>query len=362
MKSKLHTVEHLRTVLATTEPLNAIPFTVGDMVHFDINPGWHHGIEAKSPTDTVEASVTLGRTPVQLTKGAILEAASTFGLPRTYVEKCPAELLAPQLNYWWRNGMMTRTPSRRDFQLLTTRGIGSAFTRQSLQPFSNLALLDQVLAGVQEKYGNAEVLVDYKLTHNLRRTVSRIIIPHQRREITGSGTTNDEWSVGLQWKNSLVGEFQTAIEGYLFRWTCTNGQIDTRANSGTWTRRSGASEQEVYTWARYAVDEVLGGLEPALDAVQATTTIPIEGDVSATLRDIFEHYRVPVAHRVKIIELVTAHEGPLTMYALMNAITQVANEFGMEPAHVENLMRMGGDLPHAATSRCGACRRLMHVH
>jgi hypothetical protein len=41
------------------------------------------------------------------------------------------------------------------------------------------------------------------------------------------------------------------------------------------------------------------------------------------------------------------------------AVTRVANEVGMEPSHVENLLRLGGDLPHAATSRCDACRRLM---
>jgi hypothetical protein len=50
------------------------------------------------------------------------------------------------------------------------------------------------------------------------------------------------------------------------------------------------------------------------------------------------------------------------MYTVMAAITEVANDPNMEPAQIENLLRMGGDLPHAASSRCdetNPCRRLL---
>ncbi len=202
------------------------------------------------------------------------------------------------------------------------------------------------------------MLADYKFSHSLRHTHVRLIIPGQTREITDTGTPRDVWSVGLQLNNSLVGAENTQISGYLFRWWCTNGAVDTAASSGIWSRRGTAREAEVYEWARHAVDEVLGGLEPALDAVQHMVHIPIEGHANEVLRDVFNHYRIPVAQRTAIIERMV-EAGRLTMYSVMAAITEVANDASMAPSHVDALLRMGGDLPHAATARCNECNRIL---
>lgn len=363
MKSKLYTLDFAREVLARTEPLSTYSFTVGDAVGFVVTPGWHHGLDAKPGTDLVDARIRIGKgagvNEFQLTKDSILEATSKCGLTKTYASRCPAELLEPQLNYWFREGLATQRAANRDFQLLVAAGVGAAITRSSIVPFSNLRLLEQAIDGIEARYGKGEVLVDYKLTHSLRKTHLRLIVPEYVRAITGTGTDDDTWSVGLQLKNSLIGEERTSIDGYLFRWKCTNGQIDTHNTSGVWRRTGGGKDSEVYEWARTAVDDVLGGLEPALDAVQDMVDIPIEGQANDVLRDVFTHYRVPLPERAKIIENMVDASGQLNMYSVMAAITQVANDTEMEPSHVENLMRMGGDLPHAANSRCEACRRLL---
>lgn len=366
MKSKLHTVDYVRERLSTTEPMSPEAFTVGDAVKFHAQPGWNHGIDAKSGSEPVAVYINLGKgrhaRAFQMSKDAVMEAVAAFGMARPYAARCPAELLTPHLNYWFREGLLARGQRKRDFQILIANGICSAVTRQSLLPFSNLALLEQALAGIEDKFNTDDVLVDYKFQHNLRQTDMRLIIPAAARTLVDTGTPDDTWSLGLQIKNSLTGHTQTSVEGYLFRWTCTNGQIDTMTTSGKWTRKPTASEEEVYAWARESVDQVLGGLEPALDAVQALTGIAIDENLSEALRDVFEYYRVPVHSRSKIIKAIEEHDGPITMYVLMNAITQAANEHGLEPSAVEALMRMGGDLPYAASSRCTACRRLVHAH
>jgi hypothetical protein len=359
MKPRLHSLDRIREALATTEPLSAHAFSVGDAIHFSLDPGWQQGIDAKVGTDKIDAHIHIGRglagPSFQLSKDALLEATSICGIPRSYAARCPAQLLEPQLNYWFREGPAART---RDYQLLATGDLGAAIVRASIRPFSNLRLLENALDGIEAKYGTGEILVDYKFTHSLRRTHLRLVIPEYRRTIAGTGTEDDTWSTGLQIRNSLTGEDRTAIDGYLFRWFCTNGAVDTLTTSGVWSRRAGGTEAEVYEWARAAVDDVLGGLEPSLDAVQAMVDIPIEGQANDVLRDVFEHYRVPLPERSRVIENMV-EAGQLTMYSVMAAITQVANDPAMEPAHVENLLRMGGDLPHAAHSRCQACRRLL---
>lgn len=363
MRPKLLTLDYARNVLAMTEPLSTRHFTVGDEVRFTVDRGWQHGLDPRPGTDRVGASVIVGKgsntEEFQLTKDALLTAAAKTGLNRSMAAKQPAELLEPHLNFWWREGMMDKAPGQRDFQLLVAGGAASAFTRASVNPFSNVRLVDEALTAISDRWGSDEVLVDYKFHHSLRRTHLRLILPNQGRRITGTGTDDDVWSVGLQIKNSLIAEEPTSIDGYLFRWWCTNGQIDCRAATGAFTRRGQGQEHNVYEWARQSVDQVLGGLEPALDAVQATVDIPIAGQADEVLRDVFTHYRVPVAERTRIIDNMLNEQGSLTMYSVMAAITQVANDSTLATAQVESLMRMGGDLPHAATSRCDACRRLM---
>jgi hypothetical protein len=362
MRDKLYPLDYVRDLLARTEPLTTHQFTVGDEVRFIVQPGWHHGLEAKLGTERVEAAIVLGRgySAYQwpLTKDALLEATSACGINGKYVMRCPSELIEPQLNYWFRAGLAQRDRVNRDFQLLVSADMGAAITRSTIVPFSNLRLVDQILDGVEKRYGKGEVLADYKLTHSLRRTHVRLIVPEQRRVITGTGVADDEWSTGIQLKNSIIGAEQTSLDGYLFRFWCTNGAIDTHASSGIWSRRGGGTEDEVYAWARHAVDEILGGLEPALDRVQETVHIPIEGHANEVLRDVFDRYRTPVADRTKIIENMV-EAGDLTMYSVMSAITQAANNLDMDPGRVEALMRMGGDIPHAASGRCGECFRLM---
>lgn len=361
MRPKLLPLSSVRETLAATEPLDTHPFSVGDRITFEVDRGWNHGIDAKVGTEPVAARIIFGgynnRTEYPLTKDALLEATSLCGMGKGYAARCPGELLEPHLNYWFRTGLGERQRAVRDYQLLTSAGTGAAVTRGSIRPFSNLRLLDEALDGIVRTYGAGEVLVDYKFHHTLRRTHLRLIVPGHVRAMRDTGVDDDTWSVGIALKNSLTGDERTSIEGYLFRWYCTNGAIDTRSSTGAWTRRGNSTEDDVYEWARATVDEVLGGLEPALDSVQALTGIPVEGEANEVLRDVFSHYRVPLPDRARIIENMVEQGGALTMYSVMAAITEVANRPDIDPAHVDNLLRLGGDLAH--DDRCGSCRRIM---
>ncbi len=366
MRGRLLTLDEVHNRLARTEPMKAEPFTVGDAIRFSAEHDYHHGLLAQAGSDTVPVRVSLGlgqhARSYPLTRDSLEAACQTFGFKRDYVRDCPAALLVPHMNYWFREGLMDKR-GKRDFQFIVDdQERMVAFTKQGLAPFSNLALLDQAVASIHKRFGTTEILADYKFHHNLRSTVLRLIVPEASQHLLGTGTADDDWTVGVQLKNSLTGQSQTSFEGYLFRWVCTNGQIDTRAASGSFTRRKDSTEAEVYEWARASVDEVLGGLEGALDAVQRLAQIGIEGSLADALRDVFDHYRIPLQYRPRIIRHLEEYEGEITMYVVMNAITQAANDPSMEPAAVESLLRIGGDFPYTADQRCGACHRLMHKH
>lgn len=353
MRDKLLTLDEVREKLGSTEPLATYPFDADTDIRFRLNPGWNHGASTRKETDVIDAAVSVAGSELQLTQGALYEAMSLMGMPKGLGTDFPPDLVEPMLNYWFRGGC----GENKAYKVLSTSSLAAAVTRASVKPYSNLELTEKILDGIQAKYGEGEVLVDYKFIHNLERTHIRFIVPEYCRDIVNSGTDNDTWSVGIDFRNSLIGKEQTSISGYLFRWWCTNGAIDTLNDAGTWSRRGQAGQtDEVYEWAREAVDEVLGGLESSLDLIQNMTSMNLQGHTVDVLDDYYLKYEVPT----KIQEAITSalvDEDTLTMYTLMQAFTQAANDTGMDPKQAARLMRVGGDIAAGANNRCDSCFR-----
>lgn len=357
VRPRLLTLEKARERLATTEPVGEVLFATqgkdSEVAKFHLSAAWNAGLADAVGTDVVDATVRIAGHEYQLTRDALLEATSLIGLTKAYVSKTPAQLIEPNVNWWYKNRVG-------ELKALTAGDRILAFTRPTIHPFSNLRLLDTALEGIEKQYGDGEVLVDYKFHHDLRQTAVRLIVPaHVRRP-----REDQPWSAGIQIRNSLSGEKPLTLEGYLFCWWCTNGAVSTHAQSGAWNRRSGGQDDDsVAEWARHAVDEILGGLEHEFDAIDelATTPIPFttaDGapDAGAALVDVFEQYRVPLESREAIIEQMV-NQDDMTMYGVMQAVTQAANGDVRENVR-QSLMEIGGDLPRANATRCGTCRRI----
>lgn len=365
MRPKLLTLDETYDRLSTTEPLKRDLFSFGDPIRFLAETNAEPALATAAGSDPSGVHVTLGtgqdsRTH-PLTRDALTEACQTFKLSAGYVKDCPPGLLVPHLNYWFREGLAD-VRGKQHFSWLIRDQHAIALTKQAVAPISNLRLLDAAVCAIQERYGRPEILVDYKFTHNLRQTAMRLIVPTADRTMTGTGTPDDIWSIGVNVRNSLTGATQTGVDGYLFRWICTNGQIDTRSTGGHWTRRKDTTEAEALEWAHQAVDDALSGLDGSLDKVQGLAGLSIDRSLGDTLRDIFEHYRIPAILRNRIIAQLEQHDGEVTMYVILSAITSLANESGMDDHQVETLMRHGGDFTHTAESRCQGCHRMLHQH
>jgi hypothetical protein len=356
MRGKLLTLDDVRERLASTEPLADRVFEA-PQAQLRLEHGWAGG------EDTSLASAWLriegDEDEIQLTKQAALEVGAFCRLPRKLQEEAPADLVQT-----FANRMLSENLARyKEVKLLVRPGqnIGTALTNHTIQPFSNLEFLDIMLAGIQEHYGEGEVLADYKFFHDLERTNLRLIVPGEQRVISGTRVADDTWSAGIQFRNSLAGIEQTQIDGYLFRWWCTNGCTDTLAQVPALSRRQFPSPAEAYEWARESVDSILGQLEGSFDAVQATTALPVAPDqVAATMRDLFTEHAVPARSRERIIsELADAGED-MTVYDVLNAVTVTANADGVSPDATEQLLSLGGHIAHVASAdRCDECRRIL---
>src|SRR5687768_15872626 len=152
MQDSLITLDAAKEILSKTEPLSTCTFSVGSDIWFKLDPSWNMNQEALASLDgdsVINGEVSVHGKAYQLTKDTLLEASSACGLSKGYVTKAPAKFITMQLNYWYRGGL-----PEKDYKFLSAGDTAFAMTRQSLQPFSNLRLVDQAVDGIREKYGN----------------------------------------------------------------------------------------------------------------------------------------------------------------------------------------------------------------
>jgi hypothetical protein len=361
VKDQLLSLDTVREQLGSTEPLNTYEFEVGaNQVAFKLPEGFNHGLKGTPEDTALEAFVTISGTELRLTPDSLYQLAGEAYMSKGFVQNNPAEIIEDVFNHQFNSGLHGK-----DFKILAVGDRkAAAITRGALQPYSNLQLLEIALNEIEKQYGAGEVWADYKFVHNLKQTHLRLIIPEHMRVMQNTGTDNDTWSAGIQLINSLNGDEQTQINSYLFRYWCTNGAIDTTHSSNSvWSRRGAAGKSDaVYEWAKDAVDEALSGLEGAFDSVQALTNVSIEGSAAEALEGVFNIHKIPRAQREAITRNMV-NEDEMTMYSLMQAVTQAANAADVKPHIVNSLMHVGGDIPRlSAAGRCDNCHQFLGNH
>lgn len=362
-RGKVMTLDDARLVLGTTEPITFRDFETGESVDFRVEDGWNEDIKEIHGTEPVEVymSVSHGQnssTEYQLTLDAVHQAAGMFSMGRGLVERNPSFLTEQMLRWWFRTGLES------DLRLML-RGenhLGVALTKDTVEPFSNLALLDAVLARIENRYPGTRVFVDRnKMSHSLDATFLQLVLPDVAREMVDTGEVLDNWWGGVQLTNSFTAKKQTAAQGFLFRQRCTNGMIDVAPSDldVTWNRRQGGQEMDdVLAWAQSTVDEILGRFGHTFDLIQGTVTQVVgEDGLDVTVEDIFNRYRIPVPRRKQILDNLEGAPQPLTTYHLINAITQAANG-DVVTSQQQVVMSAGGDFAHHA-ARCDSCHRYL---
>lgn len=344
MKEKLLTLDQAKERLSSTEPLEQQGVDNEDRVKWHFDPEWALTLDTTHGTTSVAATIEVNGIEHQLTKDAVLTATTAFGLPASHAKQLPASLLEAEMNYWFGAGM-----GKSAFNMLTVGNdsIAAAFVKPSKRPFSNLRLLEAMEQQIRRHMGQTEIRVDYKFNHSLTKTDLRLVIP-EISHLIDSSTEDDQWCGGIHLANSLIGKSQTSVDPYLFRWVCTNGATSQYGTGGRWDRRAqGQEEEDVLAWAQRSVDEIFETIPKKWLELQKLTHVGIEGNAQDIMREVFRTYGVPYTQQNEIISALQDTAGELSMYDLMQSITQLANNPLLRPERVDSLMRIGGSIPTA---------------
>lgn len=339
MKEKLLSIETVQERLAALEPSAAINFDESSKISFEVGEQFSEIAASTHATAPSDVRITVDGSEYSLSNEAFFQATSSVGLSQAYVRKTPANLIQDQMNYWF------STPHKESLRplVIESGNLLAGFSKPTIEPYSNVDLLASAVEGIESRYGNVEILADYKMTNTLNSTDVRLILPTTALQVADTGMIdipagkNDEWSLGLHLHNSLLGHSQTSVDAYLFRWWCTNGA--TTEVGIPWSRRRG-DVSEVFDWARESVDSILGHAEDLFTALHALSQTNIDGNVTEILQGIFTEFKISARYRTEILEELLSYN-PITMYHVMQAITRIAN-VPENHAVADRLMRIGG--------------------
>jgi hypothetical protein len=370
------TVSAAREQLAVTDKLGFATFWTGEPeTSAEYGKGWFEtGLNAPAP-----AWLTLpDGTVYQLTHQAAKQLGSTARANRKYQEFLPPEMLSEQVTWALTEGLRKKNGDGLELKLLLSDQSGRnqddtadvplavAQTRATVEPFSNVRLLDVILLAIRAKFGSAAAdgaLVDYKLFHDLEHTSFRVVIPAVQRVIAGTGTEDDAWCYGIEVSNSLTGLKQTVIAGYLFRFATTAGLTDVDRHAGGFSRR-GATPEAVYGWAADAASEILNGPELAFAGLQALPAKVVDGEYAQVMEQYFLSCPVSKELQLRIVTDLEDVPDELTTYHLATVTADAANLDGSTWREVRTVHDLAGHIVHQGGGLCDGslvrgCRRLL---
>lgn len=361
------TVAGARKEFAATEPLGTVTFWTGDPgVEVIYGKGWSEA----EPGEAAPAWLLLpDGNCYQLTRQAADMLGSTAKANKKFQAFIPSELLSKIVTWALREGLAERELK----MLLAGEGednsghpapLAVAQTRATVEPFSNLRLLDIVLLAARAKLGDDaadSAVVDYKFFHDFEHTSFRVVFPAAVWPLNGD--PDDPWFYGVEVINSLTGARQTELAGYLFRGASTVGIPDVEHASGGFNRR-GSAPDDVYGWAAESVQEIFGHLDDAFRGLAKLTSQVVDDEYGSVLRQFFKES--PVAAELKLRILADLEDSPqeLTMFDLAHAAGKAANAEGASWREVRSLQLLAGHILHQGGGMCdgslpGGCRRIL---
>ena len=281
MADDLLTLAEVREQFALTEPLAS--------VSFGTDPGWlaterpvaifgEKWMRGSGPegeplqTEPVQAWLEvpeLNGQRFQLTFQAAQQLGSTCRIPRDLQISIPPEHQQGLVNWFLAEGLGIR----RVKLLLAGTGqdehgnqvpLAVAQTRDTVQPFSNIELLDQVLAVIAAKFGAqaaARAMVHFTMHHDLERTNFAVVVPEAGREVAG-----EDWAPGVEVTNSCIGLKQTTVTGLAHREASSAVVLDAAHSAGGF-RRLKSTPDQAYAWTGEAAQDVLTSLDVTWDNV-----------------------------------------------------------------------------------------------
>lgn len=281
--------------------------------------------------------------------------AKHLGVAPTYLERCPGDLKAANLNYWLRQ--------HKDAQaVLTMTSTGDLIDvygpEKRVIPIPRVG---QIITRVFEPEDEITVL------HRDEKRFHIDIKTEQHVEVPGDGTdfrpeVGDITHGGLRLMIPAdLSQEKPSLEPYLYRLVCSNGM--SQMSDSAVIHLKGMTVPDILDEIESRAEEILGDLPATLGDYSSLADIPLNGNILQIIRSLGQEHNLSprVIDKVMDAALQIAPEREPSLYDLAQTFTQVANgsvAYGTSIA----LQRLGGhimELPQQLDNRCGTCAHIL---
>ncbi|BEQ16193.1 DUF932 domain-containing protein [Desulfoferula mesophila] len=264
-------------------------------------------------------TVKIGGEPHHLRRVARQRVAARLGIPHPYLERCPAELQAEQLNYWLRGER-----NEEFFVRFDGAEIRAVFTPR-YTPADNLEVL--------ERLADIGVMPETKVQVALDAEFMSLSIPDQNRTFEVKG---DRLTPGISVSNSEVGLASLSVKAFFLRLVCTNGLIAKTEVSSSYRHVSARILEEL----PQALGQVQGQLETSKDKMMISMTSPVS-DPDATIRAFNRQFQLSQREQEAVAWGFMREFGD-TMWHVVNAYTAGAQHSPLTAEENHKLQVVGG--------------------
>lgn len=281
-----------------------------------------------------------------------------LGIPKAYLEKCPADLKATNLNYWFQkraNASAIIEVRNEQFVSVHREGLVIIPLRRVIETVSS------VLDPSYEVTG---------LTHEDSRFQMDIITPHsvevqpwnliEDRNPEHHATVGDVTHGGIRLRLNPIKSEEPVVSTYLRRLWCSNGATSPAAEDKI--KLVGNTVDEVIMEMEAAMRRVVGDLDDKLASYAATATKYPPGSKENFARQLGVEYKLKPGVLNKILDRVQVLPDGASIYDVIQVFTAMANEEGVSYQTILKLQEIGGTLAFQTeeiTHRCGQCERLL---
>ena len=246
-----------------------------------------------------------------------------LSLPYSYVNRCPADMQAQQLDYW-----LTHQKNKELFLRFDGREVRAAFTKRYV-PVDNIAILDAL---EHQGYGpNTEV--EFSLDKNFMS----LSIPNQDSEMVVS---SDRLRAGVNISNSEVGLSCFSVSAYFLRLACTNGLIIT-------DKRMAGSFRHVSPKILERLPELLNNANQGSQTTQEQIQIAMDSavdDPQSTMQTFNRQFQLGDMEGEAVQWGWDQGEGAQNMWGIVNAYTKGAQYDALPSESSHRLQKVGGEI------------------
>jgi hypothetical protein len=254
--------------------------------------------------------------------------ANRLRVPYTYLERCPTDLQAQNLNFWIEQEARQR---KTFFCRFDDQKLRAVFTDR-YRPLDNMEILSQLIENGFDPSAEVQSSMD--------DSMFLIKIPEYSRSFNVSSVheKQDKIVPGISLANSEVGTLAFSIESFFYRLVCTNGLISMTATTSRFKHISHRGLENFSDTLAQTIQNSIHNQNQFHISRNSEVRDPI-----ASI-ELFSHQFGLSQVETEVVRQSYFKEQGNTMFHIINAFTAAAKAPGLTTGEIYKLEKAGGQI------------------